>query len=122
MKALFLVIIVFNFYGLAFAQDSARTRNDKPGTPQSLRTPDNSPRSKVTLINSNTTPNQDINHGATESNEVNNNKQQVIVPANNNGSTLVNQPPPATIINKPVNVHDTLTRNGKNNVSNPTRK
>ena len=109
------LLLAFSGYG----QDSMRTRNDKPGTPQSLRTPDHAPRNRVHIINTNTDPIQTINHGATESNKVNNAKDQTIkVDANmNNGSTVIPQGP---IMNNTVPRNNTPS-NGKTDTINAAR-
>jgi hypothetical protein len=59
--------------------DSARTRNDKPGTPQSLRTPNTAPVSHVTILNSYVPQNQNVLHTSSESN----------TPNNTNGKTVI---------------------------------
>ncbi len=65
MKTKFFVSLL-SFLLLAFisyGQDSVRTRNDKPGTPQSLRTIDNAPKNKVHLIKTYKPQQQSIYHG-----------------------------------------------------------
>ena len=109
------LLLAFSGYG----QDSIRTRNDKPGTPQSLRTPDHAPRNRVHIINTNTDPRQTINHGATESNKVNNAKDQTIKvdPNMNNGSTVIPQGP---VMNNQVSRNNTPS-NAKTDTINATR-
>lgn len=102
-----------------YGQDSARTINDKPGTPQSLRRPYNGPTNTIHTINTTVAPGQTINHNGTGSNQVNYRKQQIIIPHNNYNSKPVkpksqiystNKPVknPADINNKPPNVSDPI--------------
>ena len=109
---------IFSGYG----QDSLRTKNDKPGTPQSLRTPDNSPQSHVHILNSNTAPLQTINHGATESNQVNSTRRTTVT----TDTSSYNRPPnpQATTVpsTKITPLNDSLANSVKSNVSDPIRK
>ncbi|MEO6330402.1 MAG: hypothetical protein ABIO55_15815 [Ginsengibacter sp.] len=115
-----LLLLVANGY----SQDSARTKNDKPGTPGSLRVPDNSSQSQVNIINSNTAPGQTIVTGAPESNKLSNSKGQTII---TNSNTNANRVPTSsiTIANKPPGVVDSVKnsaiQNGISNASNPIR-
>ena len=73
--------------------DSVRTRNDKPGTPQSLRTPDQSPQSHVTILNANVPPNQNVIHTSSESTTPNNtNGKLIITTPNTNGNAVPKTP------------------------------
>ncbi|MBA2250541.1 MAG: hypothetical protein H0W12_10170 [Chitinophagaceae bacterium] len=107
--------------------DSVRTRNDKPGTPQSLRTPNQAPTSHVQLINTNIAVGQTINHGATESNKLNNNTEKTIIvaPRTKNGKAIPKTP--ITLVNKPLIRADSVlnagaVKNGISNSTNPIRK
>ena len=126
MKLSIILVSVILLSLTGYCQDSTRTRNDKPGTPQSLRTPDNAPQNRVHTINTNTAPNQTINHGATESNKVNNTKEQTKIADPNVGNgTVIPQTP---VINNSAATHTDSTinkdviNNGKSNVTNPIRK
>lgn len=117
-----------------YSQDSIRTRNDKPGTPQSLRKVNITPASQVHVVNTNVAPGQSINHGATESNNVNNKQEQTIVSEPNTvNSTVPNSvnvtDPKTGKVNRgsPASTGpaDTLSNginNRKTNVTNPIRK
>ncbi len=129
-KYFIILIILFGLKFTSYAQDSIRTRNDKPGTPQSLRTNDNTPRNREHLINSNRTANQSINHEATESNKVNNAKEQTIIADPNTGNGVGTPKTPITIINQPAPaasrtdsiIKNNAISNGKSNATNPIRK
>lgn len=125
-----LIILAASFFilsiGYAQVRDSVRTRNDKPATPQSLRTPNNAPRTHVHTINKNVPPQQTINHGATESNNPDNlSKKKMIAPNSTYGKKV-----PVT----PITIEPGLTKkdtsitnkgvmqNGQSNASNPIRK
>jgi hypothetical protein len=118
-KNLFILLITvlllkFN----AYCQDSLRTRNDKPGTPQSLRTPDNTPESQVKIINPTTIPNQAIDHGATESNQASNTSVQA------NGA-VISTPQVKTSNNGTNNLNSAsydTAKSRKSNITNPIRK
>lgn len=129
MKKKFTTLLAsFLFLTISYGQlkDSVRTRNDKPGTPQSLRTPNMSPRIKVHVSNKDKGQNQTINHGATESNKV----------INSNENTIIANPEPVTekeIPKTPITLEanrkliDTsknngIPGNGQSNVTNPIRK
>ncbi|MEO6639463.1 MAG: hypothetical protein ABIN25_14380 [Ginsengibacter sp.] len=112
--------------GYAQVNDSVRTRNDKPATPQSLRTPNMAPRTHVHTINKSVPPQQTINHGATESNDPSNlNKSKTIAPNSTNGQKV----PVTPVTIKPgIALKDTsitnkgVMQNGQSNASNPIRK
>ena len=113
-----------------YSQDSSRTRNDKPGTPQSLRTRNNSPENRVHLIETHKPAQQSIYHAGTESNKVNNtDKQQPVYPGVNDARaipktpavTLDNTTAPQTIA-KDSAVNKGTMGNGQSNASNPIRK
>ena len=124
LVVLFIVILI-TLKG--YSQDSTRTINDKPGTPQSLRSGDNLPRNKVHVINENKAQNQSINHGSTESNKVVQKKPQTLIttPAVTNGKAIPKTP--ITILNNPQAKRDTVSNknsisNKPENVTNPIRK
>src|SRR5437868_4740508 len=119
---LYILLVSLLSASITYGQDSARSRNDKPGTPQSLRTTDKSPVNQVHVINPNIVPNQAINHGATENskvnttdnNKVNTVKQPVIVTNDHTGISPVSQTPAATLnqsTNKSAMANDTSTNN-----------
>jgi hypothetical protein len=115
MKAkLSILIILILFFAMGgHAQtvtDSVRTRNDKPGTPQSLRTADQSPQSHVTIIN---------NNGP----QVNNAGGQATITTNNADNNTVPKTP-VTLQSIPVNRTDTAAKPALpkvSNASNPIR-
>ncbi len=125
-----LVILAASFFivsiGFAQVRDSVRTRNDKPATPQSLRTPNNAPRTHVHTINKNVPPQQSINHGATENNNPDNlSKKKTIAP----NATYGKKVPVTPVTIKPgLTKKDTsinnkgVMQNGQGNASNPIRK
>lgn len=127
-KKLIMLTASFFILSIGYAQvsDSVRTRNDKPGTPQSLRTPNNAPRTHVHTINKNVPPQQSINHGATESNNPDNlDKKKAIAP----NATYGKKVPVTPITIKPgLTKKDTsinnkgVMQNGQGNASNPIRK
>ena len=97
-------LFVCRSYGQV-ANDSVRTRNDKPGTPQSLRTPDMSPQSHVTLINPRAATNQTV----------------ITVPPVNGKAVPKTS---ITLKNNPLNAKDSIQKepgNKVSNVSNPIR-
>ncbi len=113
---LLIPVLLLKFNGSC--QDSLRTRNDKPGTPQSLRTTSNAPESQVKIINPATIPNQAIDHGATESNHVSNTGEHT------NG-TVVSPPQATTGNNGTGNKNSTIfdtTKSRKSNITNPIRR
>ncbi len=129
MKKKFIIFAASLFIltiGYGQVSDSVRTRNNKPGTPQSLRTPNNAPRTHVHTINNNVPPQQTINHGATESNNPDNlAKKKMIAP----NSTYGKKVPVTPITIKPgLTTKDTsinskgVMQNGQSNASNPIRK
>ncbi|MEO6290794.1 MAG: hypothetical protein ABIO76_12770 [Ginsengibacter sp.] len=82
-KKLTTLFASFLFIAISYGQmkDIVRTRNDKPGTPQSLRKPNTAPRTHVHTIDKNTPPQQTIHHGATENNDpANLNHEKEIAP------------------------------------------
>ena len=86
------LIFAFSSFGQA-ANDSLRTRNDRPGTPQSLRTPDQSPQSHVTILNANVPPNQNVIHTSSESTTPNNTNGKIIITTpNTNGNAVPKTP------------------------------
>lgn len=125
-----LIILATSFFiltiGRAQVSDSVRTRNDKPGTPQSLRTPNMAPRTHIHTINKDVPPGQTINHGATESNKPNNlDKKKTVAP----NSTYGKKVPITPVTIKPgLTPRDTsinnkgVMQNGQSNASNPIRK
>lgn len=125
-----LIILTASFFILSIVHaqvsDSVRTRNNKPGTPQSLRTPNNAPRTHVHTINKDVPLQQTINHGATESNDPDNlGKKNMIAP----NSTYGKQVPVTPLTIKPgLTKRDTsisnkgVMQNGEGNASNPIRK
>lgn len=99
--------------------DSARTRNDKPGTPQSLRTPNTAPVSHVTINNSYIPQNQNVI--SSESLTPNNtNGKTVITIFGSNGNAV-----PKSSITLHTNPFDTTKKgtinNKVSNASNPLR-
>ena len=126
MKTKFLILLgsVLLFAANNYAQtitDSARTRNDKPGTPQSLRTPNTAPLSHVTILNSYVPQNQNVVHTSSESNTPNNtNGKTVITIYGSNGNAV-----PKSAITLQTNPLDStikvLLNNKVSNASNPLR-
>ena len=113
-----------------YSQDSIRTKNDKPGTPQSLRKVDNTPQNKVHFNNTYRAPRQSINHGATESNKiVNRNDPGLINDLNSHNNKLIPKTP-ITIINQPArqaikadtSINKGTMSSGQSNTTNPIRK
>ncbi|HEY8688860.1 MAG TPA: hypothetical protein VIM07_06460 [Chitinophagaceae bacterium] len=99
--------------------DSARTRNDKPGTPQSLRTSNTAPVSHVTILNSYVPQNQNVI--SSESLTPNNtNGKTVITIFGSNGNAV-----PKSSITLQTNPFDTTKKgpiiNRVSNASNPLR-
>ena len=92
--SLFLLALIF--VCTSYSQtpnDSVRTRNDKPGTPQSLRTPDQSPQSHVTILNANVPPNQNVISTSSESTTTNNiNGKITITTPGTNGNAVPKTP------------------------------
>lgn len=125
-----LIILSASFFilsiGYGQVSDSIRTRNDKPATPQSLRTPNRAPRTHVHTIKKNVPPQQSINHGATESNNPDNlSKKKTIAP----NATYGKKVPVTPVTIKPgLTQKDTsinnkgVMQNGQGNASNPIRK
>lgn len=100
-----------------YSQDSIRTKNDKPGTPQSLQTSDQTRQSQVNVINSNTAPGQTINHAAT----VNNAGQTIVITNDNNGDNRVPTTPITPSRSADSTVENSAIHNGVRNVTNPIR-
>ncbi len=127
-KKLIIVLSSFFFIAIGHAQvsDSVRTRNDKPGTPQSLRTPNKAPRTHIHTINKDVPPQQAINHGATESNNPDNlGKNKMIAPNSTYGKKV--PVTPVTIkpglARKDTSINNKgVMQNGQSNASNPIRK
>lgn len=120
------VIITYSGY----SQDSIRTKNDKPGTPQSLRTTDNSPENRVHLVETYKPAQQSIYHEGTETNKVNNtDKQEQVYPAITDARAIPNTPA-VTIDNRTTGqtiardstVNKGTMGNGQGNTTNPIRK
>ncbi len=129
-KCFIATITCLLFVLITNGQDSIRTRNDKPGTPQSLRTVNNAPRNKVHLIDTYKPLQQEIYHGATESNKVGNlNNRATAYPAMTNANRLPSTPA-ITIDNRSINqtirrdtaVNKGTMGNGESNATNPIRK
>lgn len=114
---------------ISYGQDSIRTRNDKPGTPQSLRTTNNAPRNKVHVVETQRPQQQGINHGATENTIDNSNRQQKVSPVISNSGE---KPQTPTITIEKESTQSTIRRdsttnkgtmgNGQSNATNPIRK
>ena len=117
LSILMIPFLLMEFSG--YCQDSVRTRNDKPGTPQSLRTANSAPQSQVNIINNNTVPNQAIDHGATESSQVGNTS------GHTNGA-IISQTPTTTINKDTGNAgntfHTDTTKLRRSNITSPIRK
>ncbi len=114
---------------VSYGQDSVRTRNNKPGTPGSLRTPDNAPKNKVHLIETYKPQEQSIYHGATESNTINNTNKPKEYPGITNTTNLPGTPAITTDnkstrqnISKDSAINKGTMRNGESNATNPIRK
>ena len=126
MKFSIVLISILLLVFRGFSQDSVRTKNDKPGTPQSLRHADNTPQSHVQITNNNTTPNQtDINRPS-ESNNVNNTTQKTITIDSNNTAGKPSPVNPITITTTPPDSMRTTTnssaiQNGISNAGKPLR-
>ncbi len=116
------------FFSISYGQmkDSIRTRNGKPGTPQSLRKPNTAPKTHVHTIDKNAPPQQTIHHCATEHNDpANLDHEKEIAPNSTFGKKV-----PVT----PVTIEPGLTpkdtsknnkgvmQNGESNATNPIRK
>ncbi|MDQ3682694.1 MAG: hypothetical protein M3352_06435 [Bacteroidota bacterium] len=123
--SLLLVVILLSVYS-GYSQDSIRTKNDKPGTAQSLRKADNTPESRVQVIKNNTAPNPANINKPSESNTINNATQKTITtdanttskPNPTNTITITNTPP-ATMN---TTTHSSATQNGISNAGKPLRK
>ena len=132
MKAKFFICILsaLTIAYSGYSQDSSRTRNDKPGTPQSLRTTDNLPENRVHLVDTYKPAQQSIYHEGTESNKVNNiDKQEQVYPGitdaraipNTPAVTIDNRSTPQTIARDSA-VNKGTMGNGQSNATNPVRK
>lgn len=119
-KFIALTISVLAVTVSTYAQDSLRTKNDKPGTPQSLRTYDNTPQSNVNIVNKPGTAN---GTSAPEGNKIDNTNSQINTTGTNPGKPSTN---PITIVNNPPAHVDSTTnhsaiQNGISNTTNPIR-
>ncbi len=123
-----LLLIVTLIIGInVYSQDSTRTKNDKPGTPQSLKKADNTPQSHLQVIKNNTAPNQANINKPSESNNLDNTTQQTITtdvnttakPSSTNPNTITTNPP-ATMITNTNN--SSANQNGISNAGKPIRK
>ncbi len=117
-----ILLLVLNGY----TQDSIRTKNDKPGTPQSLKKTDKTPESHLQVIKNNTAPNPANINKPSESNNVNNTTRQTIT-SDPNTATKPNPTNPITITNTPpatmtTTTHSSATQNGISNAGKPLRK
>jgi hypothetical protein len=113
-----IMFLVYTGYG---QEDSTRTRNDRPGTPQSLRTADQSPQSHVNIINNNPAPGQTTNPAATGNNGINN---TIIADPNTIGKPVSTMPisnvnPASGRLDSAVS--NSAIRNGVSNTTNPIR-
>jgi hypothetical protein len=122
-----LSIVLISFLSLVFSghsQDSPRTKNDKPGTPQSLRTLDNTPKTHIEIIDSNT-PNQTNINKPSESNNINNTTRETITIDPNNTAKLIPTNPITITTNHPDSIHtntnSSAIQNGISNASKPLR-
>ena len=100
--------------GFGQVEDSVRTRNDKPGTPSSLRTPNSSPQNNVPVINQNRPPLQTVNNSNQQTNITNPNGSNYQQSRNTN--TQKSTPSDSIIINgayykKPGNATDPTRTN-----------
>ena len=117
------LVITLAFAIKSYGQnDSVRTRNDKPGTPQSLRTSDQSPQSHVEIKNTNTIPGQTISPATTGNNGT---SSTIVTDPNTAGKPVPTSP--ITLVNKPrdhvdTSVKNSAIQNGVSNVTNPIRK
>ncbi len=115
---------------MSYGQDSIRTRNDKPGTPQSLRTTNNAPKNRIHVVEAYKPPGQTIYHGATESNKINNTKKRARVSPNITKAKEIPRTPAITIDNQTTQqaiqndsaVNKGTMGNGQSNATNPIRK
>ena len=126
MKFFILLVSVLLAAFNGYSQDSIRTENDKPGTPQSLRIPDNTPQSHVEITNNNTTPNQTNINRPSESNTINNTNRQTITIDPSNTTAKPSPVNPITITTTPPDSMRTTTnssaiQNGISNASKPLR-
>ncbi len=123
-KISILCLVCIMITSVSFSQiDSIRTRNDKPGTPSSLRTPDNSPQNSNPVINQARPQVGSVNHGALESNKVTNITQQT--DANNGVSPVYTNQPANNNLHRSTPT-DSVIINGAyyqkpSNVTNPIR-
>ena len=110
----------------SYSQDSIRTKNDKPGTPQSLRKPDNTPQTHVQVITNHTSPNEVNINRPSESNSANNTNQKTITIDPNNTAGKPSPVNPTTITETHPDSMRTTTnssaiQNGISNSSKPIR-
>ncbi len=117
-----ILLLILNGY----SQDSIRTKNDKPGTPQSLKKTDKTPESHLQVIKNNTAPNSANVNKPSESNNINNTTRQTIT-TDANTTSKPNPTNPITITNTPPATMTTTTnssaiQNGISNAGKPLRK
>ena len=117
------MLVTLFSYVVGYAQaDSARTINDKPGTPASLRTPATIPSNQVPTLKSSGNVDQTINHQGMESNKVIHKNKQYVIPYSTSpykSKKVTNQ---FNINAKPVENADGSVTNKPPNVSNPIHK
>ncbi|MEO8861521.1 MAG: hypothetical protein ABI358_08870 [Ginsengibacter sp.] len=124
MKKTILFIFPIMFASiLSFGQgDSARTINDKPGTPASLRKPTTLPSNQVPTLKSSGNAAQTINHQGTESNKVTHKSERYVIPYSSSPYKANKSTNQFNINNKPVENPDGSVSNKPPNVSNPIHK
>lgn len=129
MKNIIIVVTLFlsvNNICEAQVADTIRTRNDKPGTPQSLRQPNTAPLNHVPIIKSKKPQNQTIQHGAVEHNDPTNlSKQNKVAPAVTPATEIPDTPVTLDAVNmsKDTSVNRSgVMQNGQSNATNPIRK
>ncbi len=124
MKKTILFILPIMFVSiLSFGQaDSARTLNNKPGTPASLRKPAMLPSNRVPTLKSSGSVNQTINHQGTESNRVTHKKETYVIPYSSSPYKTNKSTNQFNTNNKPVENPDGSVSNKPPNVSNPIHK
>jgi hypothetical protein len=124
MKKTVLLILSIIFASiLGFGQaDSARTINDKPGTPASLRNPATLPYNLVPTLKSSGNAAQTINHQGIESNKVTYKNERYVVPYSPSRYKANKSTNQFNSDNKPVENPDGSISNKPPNVSNPIHK
>jgi hypothetical protein len=123
-KLFILPITISLWIFCSYGQDSIRTKNDKPGTTQSLRKSDQTPQNHVQIINTQTPTQADVNRPS-ESNTQNNTTQQTIT-TDPNKAPVSNPTNPITITTKPPanmqsKTNSSAIQNGISNTSKPLR-